>query len=152
MVLVGTAFQSIGLGFGSAAGVSVARPERTTVLVSGDGGGLMGLADFETFLRATRRGVVVVLNDSAYGAELHQYTAKGLHDQAMLIDEVDFAAVGRALGAYGTKAVRRPTWTGCASGSPPMMKVCSFWTWRSPRRSWPNSWPSPWPPRAKRTS
>lgn len=104
MVLVGTAFQSIGLGFGSAAGVSVARPERTTVLVSGDGGGLMGLADFETFLRATRKGVVVVLNDSAYGAELHQYAAKGLHDQAMLIDEVDFAAVGRALGAQGAKA------------------------------------------------
>ncbi|WP_104139538.1 thiamine pyrophosphate-binding protein [Arthrobacter sp. ZGTC131] len=104
MILVGTAFQSIGLGFGSAAGVSVARPERTTVLVSGDGGGLMGLADFETFLRATRKGVVVVLNDSAYGAELHQYAAKGLHNQAMLIDEVDFAAVGRALGAQGTKA------------------------------------------------
>ncbi|WP_395400646.1 thiamine pyrophosphate-binding protein [Arthrobacter sp. UC242_113] len=104
MVLVGTAFQSIGLGFGSAAGVSVARPERTTVLVSGDGGGLMGLADCETFLRATRKGVVVVLNDSAYGAELHQYAAKGLHSQAMLIDEVDFAAVGRALGADGIKA------------------------------------------------
>jgi thiamine pyrophosphate-dependent acetolactate synthase large subunit-like protein len=104
MVLVGTAFQSIGMGFGSGAGVSVARPERTTVLVSGDGGGLMGLADFETFLRATRKGVVIVLNDSAYGAELHQYAAKGLHDQAMLIDEVDFAAIGRALGAAGTKA------------------------------------------------
>jgi thiamine pyrophosphate-dependent acetolactate synthase large subunit-like protein len=104
MILVGTAFQSIGMGFGSAAGVSVGRPERTTVLVSGDGGGLMGLADFETFLRATRKGVVVVLNDSAYGAELHQYAVKGLHDQAMLIDEVDFAAVGRALGASGAKA------------------------------------------------
>ncbi|WP_104182073.1 thiamine pyrophosphate-binding protein [Arthrobacter sp. B0490] len=104
MILVGTAFQSIGMGFGSAAGVSIARPERITVLVSGDGGGLMGLADFETFLRATRRGVLVVLNDSAYGAELHQYAAKGLHDQAMLIDEVDFSAVGRALGAEGTKA------------------------------------------------
>lgn len=104
MVLVGTAFQSIGMGFGSAAGVSVARPERTTVLVTGDGGGLMGLADFETFLRVTRRGVVVVLNDSAYGAELHQYATKGLHDQAMLIDEVDFSALGRALGSDGTKA------------------------------------------------
>ena len=104
LVFVGTAFQSIGMGFGSAAGVSVARPERTTVLVSGDGGGLMGLADFETFIRATRKGVVVVLNDSAYGAELHQYAVRGLHDQAMLIDEVDFAAVGRALGADGTKA------------------------------------------------
>ena len=104
MVLVGTAFQTIGLGFGSAAGVSAARPERTTVFVTGDGGGLMGLADFETFLRATTRGVVVVLNDSAYGAELHQYAAKGLDPTAMLIDEVDFAAVGRALGAAGAKA------------------------------------------------
>lgn len=103
MVLVGTAFQSIGLGFGAAAGVSTARPERTTVFVTGDGGGLMGLADLETFIRATRRGVIVVLNDSAYGAELHQYAAKGLDPTAMLIDEVDFAAMGRAMGAAGAK-------------------------------------------------
>ncbi|HEX2300170.1 MAG TPA: thiamine pyrophosphate-binding protein [Pseudonocardiaceae bacterium] len=104
MVLVGTAFQAIGLGFGSAAGVSVARPERTTVFVTGDGGGLMGLADLETFLRVTTRGVVVVLNDSAYGAELHQYASQGLDPTAMLIDEVDFAALGRAMGAAGVKA------------------------------------------------
>jgi thiamine pyrophosphate-dependent acetolactate synthase large subunit-like protein len=104
MVLVGTAFQSIGLGFGAAAGVSIARPERTTVFVTGDGGGLMGLADLETFLRATTRGVIVVLNDSAYGAELHQYAAKGLDPTAMLIDEVDFAALAQTMGATGTKA------------------------------------------------
>jgi thiamine pyrophosphate-dependent acetolactate synthase large subunit-like protein len=104
MVLVGTAFQSIGLGFGSAPGVSVAHPDRTTVFITGDGGGLMGLADFETFLRATRRGVVVALNDAAYGAELHQYASKGLDPAAMLIDEVDFSAIGRALGAHGHKA------------------------------------------------
>jgi acetolactate synthase-1/2/3 large subunit len=104
MVLVGTAFQSIGLGFGSAPGVSIARPDRTTVFFTGDGGGLMGLADFETFLRVTRRGVVIVLNDAAYGAELHQYASQGLDPTAMLINEVDFAAVGRAFGADGIKA------------------------------------------------
>ncbi|MFC4903079.1 thiamine pyrophosphate-binding protein [Kocuria oceani] len=104
MVLVGTAFQSIGLGFGAAAGVSTARPERTTVFVTGDGGGLMGLADLETFLRATHRGVIVVLNDSAYGAELHQYASQGLDPTAMLIDEVDFTALAQAMGAAGTKA------------------------------------------------
>lgn len=104
MVLVGTAFQSIGLGFGSAPGVSIARPDRTTVFITGDGGALMGLADFETFIRATRRGVVIALNDAAYGAELHQYASKGLDPAAMLIDEVDFSAVGRALGADGHKA------------------------------------------------
>ena len=104
MVLVGTAFQSIGLGFSSAPGVSIARPDRTTVFITGDGGGLMGLADFETFLRATPRGVVIALNDSAYGAELHQYASKGLDPAAMLIDEVDFSAIGRALGTAGHKA------------------------------------------------
>ncbi|PRB43031.1 acetyltransferase [Arthrobacter sp. MYb23] len=104
MILVGTAFQSIGLGFGSASGVSVAKPDRLTVFVTGDGGGLMGLADMETFLRVTKRGVIIVLNDSAYGAELHQYASKGLDATAMLIDEVDFSALGRAMGAHGTKA------------------------------------------------
>jgi acetolactate synthase I/II/III large subunit len=101
---VGTAFQSIGLGFASAPGVSIARPDRTTVLFTGDGGGLMGLADFETFLRVSRRGVVILLNDAAYGAELHQYASQGLDPTAMLISEVDFAAVGHALGADGIKA------------------------------------------------
>lgn len=104
MILVGTAFQSIGLGFASAPGVSIARPERTTVFITGDGGGLMGLADFETFIRATRRGVVIALNDAAYGAELHQYASKGLDPAAMLIDEVDFSVIGKALGAAGNKA------------------------------------------------
>jgi thiamine pyrophosphate-dependent acetolactate synthase large subunit-like protein len=56
IVLVGTAFQSIGLGFGSAAGVSAARPERTTVLVSGDGGALMG---WPTSRRSSRQPVGV---------------------------------------------------------------------------------------------
>ncbi|VXC03384.1 thiamine pyrophosphate-binding protein [Citricoccus sp. K5] len=103
-LFVGTAFQSIGLGFPSAVGAAAARPDRTTVLVTGDGGGLMALADLESFVRQTRSGVVVVFNDAAYGAELHQYAARGLDDQAMLIDEVDFAAVGRAFGADGIKA------------------------------------------------
>jgi acetolactate synthase I/II/III large subunit len=101
---VGTAFQSIGLGFPSAVGAAVARPERTTVLVTGDGGGLMALADLESFVRQARSGVVVVFNDAAYGAELHQYAVRGLDEEAMIIEEVDFAAVGRAFGAEGVKA------------------------------------------------
>jgi thiamine pyrophosphate-dependent acetolactate synthase large subunit-like protein len=111
MVLVGTAFQSIGLGFGfgSAAGVSAARPERTTVLVSGD------------------------------GAELHQYAAKGLHSQAMLIDQVDFATVGRALGAEGSKARTLSDLRKLEEWLAGTTTACSFWTWPSRRRSLPNT-------------
>lgn len=103
MLLVGTAFQSIGLGFPAAVGAAVARPDRTTVLVTGDGGGLMAISEFDTLIRTARSCVVVVFNDAAYGAEIHQYGARGVDTEAMLIDEVDFAAIGRALGAEGVK-------------------------------------------------
>lgn len=97
--LLGTAFQSIGLGFPTGVGVATAAGTRTTVLVTGDGGGLMGFADAESFVRTAHRGVVVVFNDAAYGAEIHQYATKGLRDEPMLIPEVDFAGLFRALGA-----------------------------------------------------
>jgi len=97
LLMVGTAYQSIGLGFPSAVGAAMALPETTVVLCTGDGGALMALADFETFVRTARSGVVVVFNDAAYGAELHQYSA--LDHGAMLIPEVDFAGLSRSLGA-----------------------------------------------------
>lgn len=99
LIMVGTAYQSIGLGFPSAVGAAVALPDTTVVLCTGDGGGLMALPDLETFVRTARSGVVVVFNDAAYGAELHQYGS--LDHAAMLIPEIDFAGVARALGASG---------------------------------------------------
>ncbi|QJU54739.1 thiamine pyrophosphate-binding protein [Herbiconiux sp. KACC 21604] len=102
MVMVGTAYQSIGLGFPSVAGAARARPEPVVVLSTGDGGGLMALADFETAVRtASGRGIAVVWNDAAYGAEVNLYGLKGLAQHPMRIPEVDFASIGEALGAEG---------------------------------------------------
>lgn len=101
--LVGTAYQSIGLGLASAVGAGAAAPESTIVLASGDGGFLMGLADLESVIRSVRSGIIVIYNDAAYGAEIHQYGSIGLHEGPMLIPEVDFAAVARGLGAQATK-------------------------------------------------
>lgn len=100
-VLVGTAIQTIGLGFPTAIGVAAARPDDYNVLVTGDGGGLMALAEAETVIRTVKRGAVIFMNDAAYGAELHQYRAEGLDTTSMVIDDIDFAAVGRSLGARG---------------------------------------------------
>ncbi|QGU05836.1 thiamine pyrophosphate-binding protein [Corynebacterium comes] len=106
LVVVGTAFESIGLGFGSAVGVIEAAGERLTVLVTGDGGGLMALADAESVIRRVRatggRCVVVVVNDAAYGAEIHQYATRGVAETPMLIPEVDFTALLGVFGARGT--------------------------------------------------
>ena len=101
-MMVGTAYQSIGLGFPSVPGAAVARPDATIVLTTGDGGGLMAIADLETAIRVARgRGIAVVWNDAQYGAEVLNYGKKGLHPDPMLIPEVDFAAVARGLGAEG---------------------------------------------------
>ncbi|MGY4642996.1 thiamine pyrophosphate-binding protein [Cellulomonas sp. URHB0016] len=102
MVMVGTAFQAIGLGFPSMVGAALARPDTTVVLATGDGGGLMALADLESAVRvAGGRGIAVVWNDGAYSAELHLYGRRGLAREPMLIPDVDFAGVATALGAQG---------------------------------------------------
>ena len=102
MMMVGTAFQSIGQGWPSVVGAALARRESTVVLTSGDGGGLMAIADLESAVRAAGgRGVAVVWNDAAYGAEVNLYGLKGLAEGPMRIPEVDFAAFGAAVGAEG---------------------------------------------------
>lgn len=108
MIMVGTAYQSIGLGWPSVPGAALAHPESTIVLTTGDGGGLMALADLESAVRvAGGRGLAVVWNDAAYGAEVNLYGLKGLAQGPMRIPEVDFAALGTAVGAQGV-VVRTP--------------------------------------------
>ena len=102
MMMVGTAFQSIGLGFASVPGAALAKPDATIVLSTGDGGGLMALADLESAVRvAGGRGLAVVWNDAAYGAEVNLYGLKGLAEGPMLIPQVDFAGLARGFGAEG---------------------------------------------------
>ncbi|GGI11620.1 acetolactate synthase I/II/III large subunit [Isoptericola cucumis] len=102
MMMVGTAYQSIGLGFPSVAGAAAALPGSAVVLTTGDGGGLMALADLETAVRtAGGRGIAVVWNDAVYGAEVHVYGRQGLAEEPMRIPETDFAALAAAVGAEG---------------------------------------------------
>ncbi|UYO96223.1 thiamine pyrophosphate-binding protein [Microbacterium sp. M28] len=102
MMMIGTAFQAIGQGWPSVVGAARARPETTIVLTSGDGGGLMAIADLESAVRAAGgRGCAVIWNDAAYGAEVNLYGLKGLAEEPMRIPEVDFAAFASAVGAEG---------------------------------------------------
>jgi thiamine pyrophosphate-dependent acetolactate synthase large subunit-like protein len=100
LVMVGTAFQSIGLGLASAVGAARAVDDgNTLVLAAGDGGFLMGLSDLESLVGSASSAVVVIYNDAAYGAEIHQYGSQGLTEKPMLIPEVDFSGIARAIGA-----------------------------------------------------
>ena len=100
------AFQAVGLGLASAIGAAVARPERLTVAALGDGGALIALSDFETVGRLGLRMLMVIYNDSAYGAEVHHFGPHGHPLDLVRFPEVDFAALGRAVGLRGA-TVRR---------------------------------------------
>jgi len=92
-------FQSVGLGLGNAIGACLARPDRAAVLVVGDGGLMMALGDLETAVRRRVPLLVVVLNDAAFGAEVHALHALGLPTGHAHFGDPDFAAIAAALGA-----------------------------------------------------
>jgi acetolactate synthase-1/2/3 large subunit len=91
-------FASIGLGFGAALGVAKARPDKTTVLVVGDGGFLMTLGELETVVREDLPMVIVLMNDCAYGAELHFLKLRQQPVGKSVFPDVDFAPVAQGFG------------------------------------------------------
>lgn len=94
-------FGSVGLGLSIATGMAIARPERPTVLVAGDGGLMMGLAEFNTAVRFGADLIAVVLNNGGYAQEWHHLRNQGLDETLSLLDWPDLAAVGTALGGTG---------------------------------------------------
>ncbi|MGV9862935.1 thiamine pyrophosphate-binding protein [Rhodococcus koreensis] len=95
------AFGSIGLGTATAIGAAVARPDLLTVAVTGDGGGMMGLIEFSTAVRHNIPFLMVVLNDSAYGAEYGKLVRSGFDASACFVQWPEFAEVARGLGGRG---------------------------------------------------
>jgi thiamine pyrophosphate-dependent acetolactate synthase large subunit-like protein len=100
------AFQSVGLGLASGIGAAVARPDRLTVAALGDGGAFLSLSDFETVARLGLRMLIVIYNDSAYGAEVHHFGPHGHPLELVQFPDTDFAAIGRAVGLRGA-TIRR---------------------------------------------
>lgn len=93
------AFQSIGLGLGTAIGAALARPDRLPVLGVGDGGFHMAVSELETAVRLQIPLVVIVYNDAAYGAEIHHF---GHADMSTVrFPDTDIAAIGRGFGCAG---------------------------------------------------
>jgi acetolactate synthase I/II/III large subunit len=99
-------FASVGLSIATAVGAATGRDVRTLVVV-GDGGTLMALGELETVGRLGLPVSVLVLNDRAYGAEIHHLRRHGLPEDLALFPPVDVAGVAEALGVPALR-VRAP--------------------------------------------
>ncbi len=96
---------SVGLGIGAAIGVARAQPERPVVLLIGDGGMLMTMGEIETIIREDLPMIVIVMNDAAYGAEVHILKGQNMPPAKAEFFDVEFAPMAEPLG-FDTYTIR----------------------------------------------
>lgn len=97
-----TNFGSIGIGLQEAIGAGVAAPERPVVLFSGDGGFMMGgINEFNTAVRLGLDLIVIIANDSAYGAEHIQFLDRKMDPSLTEFHWPSFAEIATSLGGTG---------------------------------------------------
>jgi acetolactate synthase-1/2/3 large subunit len=94
-------FGAIGNGTSFAMGVAAARPDRPVVLFDGDGSLLMHVQELETIKRHRLNILIVVLNDGAYGSEVHKLRSEGLPEDGTVFGYCDLAGIARGFGLPG---------------------------------------------------
>ncbi len=94
-------FGAIGNGISFAMGVAAARRDRQVVLFDGDGSLMMHVQELETIKRHRLNILIVVMNDGAYGSEVHKLRSEGLPEDGSVFGYCDFAGIARGFGLAG---------------------------------------------------
>lgn len=94
-------FQAIGIGLGVAMGVALARPDRLTICTVGDGSLMMTLGELDTAVRYRLPVLILVINDSGFGAERHYLNLLDLSDDIANFVNPSFEGLATYLGADG---------------------------------------------------
>jgi thiamine pyrophosphate-dependent acetolactate synthase large subunit-like protein len=94
-------FGAIGNGISFAMGVAAARPDQTVVLFDGDGSLMMHIQELETIKRHGMKILIIVMNDGAYGSEVHKLRSEALPEDGSVFGRPDFAAIARGFGIQG---------------------------------------------------
>lgn len=94
-------YGAIGNGISFAMGVAAARPESPVVMFDGDGSLLMHVQELETIRRHGLNILIIVMNDGAYGSEIHKLRAEGMADDGAVFGRTDLAAIARGFAVGG---------------------------------------------------
>src|SRR4029078_3359793 len=88
-------------GISFAMGVAAARTDRPVVLFDGDGSLMMHIQELETIKRSRMNILIIVLNDGAYGSEVHKLRSEALPEAGSVFGRPNFAAIARGFGIEG---------------------------------------------------
>jgi acetolactate synthase-1/2/3 large subunit len=112
-VLLDNALAAMGGGLPVGMTTRLLNPDKKVVVVAGDGGFMMNLADLETATRLKLDLVIIIINDGAYGMIKWKQQDMGLADFGLSFNNPDFIKLAESFGATGHKIEKtgdfRPT-------------------------------------------
>lgn len=100
-LLLDNALATMGAGLPVGMAAKLLNPDKKVVVVAGDGGFMMNLADLETAVRLKLDLVIVVLNDSGYGMIKWKQEDMGFANFGLTFDNPDFIKLAESFGAKG---------------------------------------------------
>ncbi len=99
-------FGAVGQGLPLAIGTGAGNPGRPHVAIEGDGSMLFHIQELDTITRFKMQMVLIVWNDSGYGAEVHKLLAKGFDLGQSHWESPDFVAIAKAFGGDGVRLAK----------------------------------------------
>ncbi|MEW6764417.1 MAG: acetolactate synthase large subunit [Pseudomonadota bacterium] len=99
--LISNGFASMGIALPGAIAAKLARPERTVVAATGDGGFLMNVQELETAVRLGTPIIVLVWNDGGYGLIEWKQMAQFGRPAFVKFGNPDFVKLAESFGARG---------------------------------------------------
>lgn len=100
-VLLDNALATMGAGLPQGIVAKMLNPDKKVVVVAGDGGIMMNIAELETAKRLGVSLVVLILNDSGYGMIKWKQQQMGLLDFGLSFENPDFMKLAESFGAKG---------------------------------------------------
>ncbi len=100
-VLLDNALATMGAGLPVGMAAKLHNPEKKVVVVAGDGGIMMNIADLETAVRLQLDLVVVIVNDNGFGMIKWKQASMGLQDFGLSFGNPDFVKLAESFGATG---------------------------------------------------
>ncbi|MFN4181264.1 MAG: acetolactate synthase large subunit [Candidatus Paceibacteria bacterium] len=100
-LLLDNALATMGAGVPSGIAAKIMNPEKKVLVVAGDGGFMMNVAELETAVRLNLDLVVLILNDSGYGMIRWKQGNMQLPEFGLEFNNPDFVKLAESFGAKG---------------------------------------------------
>lgn len=105
-LLLDNAFATMGAGLPVGIAAKLLYPERKVVVVAGDGGFMMNVAELETAKRLNLDLVVIILNDNGFGMIQWKQAGMNLPQFGLSFENPDFVTLAKSFGATGYRITK----------------------------------------------